>query len=158
MAFIQNNRFFIPLGIALLVLGVLFLFLGRTTPALEVPGFTDGVLSSGNTRIAVSIADSDPERVAGLSNTDALPEGAGKLFVFETSGMYGFWMKDMRYPIDIIWFDESMAVVSIAHAVTPESYPETFYPSAPASFVLEVPAGFSTVQGIAVGQSFTLLK
>lgn len=158
MAFIQNNRFFILLGIALLLLGVLFLFLGRGTKPLPVPGFTDAVFISGSTRIAVSIADSDTERVQGLSHTEALPEGAGKLFVFERPGLYGFWMKDMRYSIDIIWLDEKMTVVTIKESATPESYPETFYPNAESKYVLEVPAGFSTENDIVVGQSFTLQK
>ncbi|MFZ4499921.1 MAG: DUF192 domain-containing protein [Minisyncoccia bacterium] len=158
MAFIQNNRFFILLGMALLLLGVLFLFLGRGTKPLPVPGFTDAVLRSGSTRIAVSIADTDLERVQGLSHTEALPEGTGKLFIFDTIGLYGFWMKDMRYSIDIIWLDEEMTVVTIKESIDPESYPETFYPTALSKYVLEVPAGFSTEKGIAVGQSFTLLK
>lgn len=132
--------------------------MGRSTKPLPVPGFTDAVLIRGSTRIAVSIADSDTERVQGLSHTEALPEGAGKLFVFEHPGLYGFWMKDMRYSIDIIWLDEEMNIVSIKEGVFPESYPETFYPSAESKYVLEVPAGFSTENGIAVGQSFTLLK
>ena len=143
---------------ALLLLGVLFLFLGRGTKPLPVPGFTDGTLVSSSTSIAVSIAGTDLERVQGLSHTEALPEGAGKLFIFDTIGLYGFWMKDMRYSIDIIWLDEEMTVVTIKEGVVPESYPETFYPSTESKYVLEVPAGFSTENGIAVGQSFTLVK
>ncbi|HEY0979871.1 MAG TPA: DUF192 domain-containing protein [Candidatus Paceibacterota bacterium] len=157
MAFIQNNRFFILLGIALLSLGVLFLLLGQGTRTI-VPGFTDGTLVSGSTRIAVSIADSESERVQGLSNTDPLPKGVGKFFIFDTPEMHGFWMKDMRYAIDIIWLDAQMRVVSIKTGAAPESYPETFYPSAESLYVLEVPSGFSTAKSIEVGQTFTLLK
>ena len=158
MAFIRNNRFFILLGIALLVLGVLFLFLGRATTPPVVPSLTNAVLTSGSTRIRVSIADSDPERVQGLSNTDPLPEGVGKLFVFDSAGLHGFWMKDMRYAIDIIWLNEDMKVITIKESATPESYPETFYPSNESLFVLEVPAGFSTANSIEVGQTFTFEK
>ena len=158
MAFIRNNRFFILLGIALLSLGVLFLLLSQSAGRTIVPGFADGTLVIGSTSIAVSIADSDLERVQGLSHTEALPEGAGKLFVFERPGLYGFWMKDMRYSIDIIWLDEEMNIVTIKESVAPESYPETFYPSTESLFVLEVPAGFSTAHGVRVGQTFTLEK
>lgn len=155
----HNNRFFILLGSALLLLGVLFLlFCKKEAPVVIVPGYTDGVVVSGDMRIAVSIADSPQEREQGLSNTSPLLVNTGKFFVFEESGYHGFWMKDMNYSIDIIWLDESMSIVSIAQNVSPESFPEVFYPAGTSMYVLEAMAGFSTIHGLEIGQSFTLEK
>jgi len=161
MIFVQNNRFFYTtIGLALLLLGVLFLCLykEKTVPHVAISGFTDGTLVSDNISIAVSIADTVIKREQGLSGTSMLPENAGKLFIFENEGMYGFWMKDMNYSIDIIWIDSQMKVVGIAPSVAPESYPEVIYPPSTVQYVLEVPSGFSTEKGVEVGQTFTLKK
>ena len=72
-------------------------------------------------------------------------------FVFQKDGMYGFWMKDMLVPIDIFWLDDKGQVISIAEEVATSSYPNVFYPSAPARYVLETAAGFARTHAIATG-------
>jgi uncharacterized membrane protein (UPF0127 family) len=94
-----------------------------------------------NQRFDLTIAKTEAERQRGLSGTTSLTENTGKLFVFEQPGMYGFWMKDMNYPIDIIWFDSNFKIVDIAQNVTPQSYPDVFYPKQNALYVLEIGAG-----------------
>lgn len=101
--------------------------------------------------IHVSIADTYETRAKGLSNTDPLLENEGMLFVFATPGYYGFWMKDMKYPLDIIWLDKNYKVVSLQKDISPESYPTIFKPQVLASYVLEVPAGFVELYGIQNG-------
>ena len=73
------------------------------------------------------------------------------LFVFDTDDTWGIWMKDMQFAIDIVWINAEGVVVSVKAAASPSSYPEAFYPSAPARYVLEVPAGYAAAQGIAEG-------
>lgn len=63
------------------------------------------------------------------------------LFVFEEDGYHAFWMKDMKFSIDMIWLDESMAIVHIERNVSPSSYPNTYKSPEPARYVLEVQAG-----------------
>ena len=63
------------------------------------------------------------------------------LFIFPTPAPRAFWMKDMRFALDIIWIGSDLRVVDITENALPESYPATFSPRAPAQFVLEVPAG-----------------
>lgn len=100
-------------------------------------------LSINNQRFVVDVADSVIERQKGLSNTSSLDKNAGKLFVFENSELHGFWMKDMNYPIDIIWFDDAWRVVGISKNTLPESYPTVFYPQSFAKYVLEVNSGWA---------------
>jgi uncharacterized protein len=110
----------------------------------------------GGQIVKVDIADTPALRERGLSGRHELKEGEGMLFMFPESGLHGFWMKDMRFAIDIIWLDDAGKVVHIAHAVAPESYPASFSPPAPAKFVLEVPAGFAERHSIGVGSAATL--
>ena len=73
------------------------------------------------------------------------------LFVFDRDGNYGFWMKDMKFPIDIIFADAQKKIIMIYHNVQPDSYPKVFYPNAPARYVLETPAGFADLNKINIG-------
>jgi uncharacterized membrane protein (UPF0127 family) len=91
----------------------------------------------------------------GLSGRASLAEGKGMLFVFEKPDTYGFWMKDMNFPIDMIFIGEDKKVVTVVAHASPESYkknpPEVFYPAKPVLFVLEVPAGFAKEHGVEEG-------
>ena len=71
-------------------------------------------------------------------------------------GLYGFWMKDTLVPLDIFWLDAKGQVVSIARDVATSSYPNVFYPSAPARYVLETAAGFARDHTIATGTPLLL--
>jgi uncharacterized membrane protein (UPF0127 family) len=94
-----------------------------------------------STAYAVQVADTGPARTLGLSNRTFLAEGTGLLFIFEKDGYYPFWMKDMNFPIDIIWIDTQKQIVHIAQNVSPDTYPSTFASKELARYVLEIPAG-----------------
>lgn len=127
-------------------------------PAYSTPTVIDSrkVVSIGGQAVRVDIADTPALREKGLSGRVALAAGEGMLFVFPEEGLHSFWMKDMHFPIDIIWLDVSGKVVHIAPNVPPESYPTTFLPENPARFVLEVPAGFAAAHSIGVGSRAVL--
>ncbi|OGC83275.1 hypothetical protein A3D68_00990 [Candidatus Adlerbacteria bacterium RIFCSPHIGHO2_02_FULL_52_17] len=78
------------------------------------------------------------------------------MFVFDTEGEWGIWMKDMNFPIDIIWVGQDGTVVTVAKDVSPDTYPQAFYPSVPARFVLEVPAGFVAAHDIDEGSRLSI--
>ncbi len=104
----------------------------------------------GSHTIPVSIADTNALRSKGLSGTAALPTGTGMLFVFDTPAKHGFWMKDMHYPLDIVWIDSLCSVLGVVTA-DPQSYPEIFYPPTDVSYVLELNAGEASSSGMNVG-------
>lgn len=109
--------------------------------------------------LEVKIADDAIERSKGLSGVSGISTDWGMLFVFETPGVYAFWMKDMNFPIDIIWFDETGKVVYIKKDVQPESYPESFVPpkEKTSKYVLEVFSGFSNSHNLKIGDAIEFL-
>lgn len=116
------------------------------------PQTASSTVTVGTTSISVEVADDPAERMQGLSGRSALPEGDGMLFIFEYENNWGIWMKDMRFPIDIVWAGSDGEILTIAHKVSPQTYPNAFYPSSPtARYVLELPAGYAKAHGIAEG-------
>lgn len=108
-------------------------------------------LTLGSASLQASIADTEADREEGLSGTPSLPEGVVKLFIFDTAAPWAFWMKDMSYPIDIIWLDATKTVIHIEHDLTPDSYPATYAPPSPALYVIETPASYATSAHITLG-------
>ena len=87
----------------------------------------------------------------GLGDRDSLPENEGMLFNFPYSEMYRFWMKDMRFSIDIVWMNDQKQVIWIQSHVSPDTYPQSFGPSVPSKYVLEINSGNANRMGIATG-------
>lgn len=110
----------------------------------------------GGTAVQVEVAGTPALRERGLSGHAPLGAGEGMLFVFEQDGMWGIWMKDMAFAIDIVWADASGTITTIYRSVSPDTYPNVFYPSAPARYVLELPAGFTAAHGIEEGEKIKI--
>ena len=144
----KNKWFILVLGIIFLSL-VIFIYLKNedNAPRIEVNGV----------KVKVEIADTPLLQEKGLSGIESLKEDEGMLFIFENPSLQSFWMKDMRFPIDIIWFDEQMKIVWIEKNLSRSSYPSTFSPDKNSKYVLEVIAGFSTKNNLKIGDSMRFL-
>lgn len=94
-----------------------------------------------NKKIEVCISDTVDTRRKGLSDTPSLSQGKGMLFVFDEMGSHSFWMKDMNYPIDILWLDEQMNEVYRKSNASPTDFPDSYVSGVPAKYVLEVNPG-----------------
>lgn len=106
------------------------------------------LLTIGHARVWVEIADTPAAITQGLSGREKLPDDQGMLFMFERPGIYSFWMKDMHFPIDIVWIDADWRVVDISSQVDPATFPERFAPKESVQYVLEVNAGKAKEWGI----------
>ena len=93
--------------------------------------------------IKVELAITPAQQEQGLSGRNELKENEGMLFAFPQPGKYYFWMKDMNFPIDMIWIGKDMRIIYIKKDARPESYPETYGPGKDAKYILEVVSGFS---------------
>ena len=106
--------------------------------------------------VEASVADSLVERIQGLSDTPFLPDTVVKLFAFGSPGSHAIWMKDMNYPIDIIWAARDGTIVHAVENIAPETYPESFASPTPAWYVIEAAAGFIEQNDVAVGDTVVL--
>jgi len=116
------------------------------------------VVTPSGARIQVQVADTPEKRSLGLGERDQLSPGTGMLFVFPASDRHTFWMKGMRFPIDILWI-QNQRIVHIARSVPPPKTgerPVTLRTPAPANLVLELPAQASADYGLEVGQSLRI--
>ena len=111
----------------------------------------------GGQNVKVDLALTEAEHTKGLSGKNELVENEGMLFIFTESGKHSFWMKDMNFPIDIVWISSDMKVVYIKKNATPETYPEAFIPDVDAKYVLEISAGFSDKNNLKVGDSLKFI-
>jgi uncharacterized membrane protein (UPF0127 family) len=112
-------------------------------------------MPNGNV-LDVEVADTGASRELGLSGRKVISPTDGLLFVFDQPGRYGFWMKDMKFPIDIVWINEDGVVVHAEREVSPDTYfnynpPKTFINGPEASYVLELASGQSEKLGLYLG-------
>lgn len=108
-------------------------------------------ISIAGVSLHVAAAATPAQQEQGLSNTAPLLPDQGMLFLFPTPAVVPFWMKDMHYPLDIIWIDADKRVVDVTADLSPSTYPQSFPPKAPAQYVLEVSAGFAQTHGVVIG-------
>ena len=113
------------------------------------------VVCFGNECFKVKVADERAERERGLMFVFALGKNEGMLFVFDSEGRYGFWMKNTLIPLDMIWIDESGEIVFIKENALPCSSNEceTYVPDNDALYVLEVNSGAVDEFGLKAGDN-----
>ena len=110
----------------------------------------------GGVPLSVELAYRPADTSRGLGYRDGLAPGTGMLFLFQEPGPRSFWMKGMRFCLDIIWIEDG-AIQGAAENVCPdpdgtadEDRPSQRSP-VPVSYVLEVPAGWMAANGFGAG-------
>jgi len=111
--------------------------------------------ASGDISIRVEVATSPGQLQRGLMWRSEMADDEGMLFVFAEEKPRSFWMKNTPLSLDIIFFDSSGKLVSISPDTRPYSE-RSIASGAPARYVLEVVAGFSSRHGLRVGDRATL--
>jgi len=138
---------FIAFGISLFIFAA-FLFgcLGPTAPSSEKPDLTCKSLMMGDASIiTLEQARTTDEITKGLSNRDSLCKSCGMLFTFEKPAIYQFWMKDMRFPLDIVFMDKDFRVIYVSQNAQPcplQGECPLITPPSQVKYVLEVNAGY----------------
>lgn len=131
-----------------------------TTESTKTVSTERRVILPNGTTVLAKVAETDLARKQGLSGVEKLDQNSGMLFVFDKSGTYSMWMKDMKIPLDIIWLDEQGRVVHLANAVQPpkdgQTDLKTYENDQPATYVLELPAGTAESVGLKEGDQVKL--
>ena len=156
MPFMKSKSVFIA------VFSSVFVFIGASFYASRpVSGNSGGMATEIRKSVFhLEIADTADERLKGLSGRESLTEGAGMLFIFEGPSEAGFWMKGMKFPIDIIWISDGK-VVGWAEGAKPQPGVSDidlvrYLPPMAVDMVLEVPAGTVAAKGIRIGDGVSL--
>ncbi len=106
--------------------------------------------------ISTYIADDKLNREKGLSILDHIGDNEAMLFLFDKSGYYNFWMKDMKFPIDIVWLDKEKRIIYIKKNARPKDYPSSYGPNIKSLYVLEFKNGFTDDNHLFVGDKLDL--
>lgn len=108
----------------------------------------------------IEIADTPEEREKWLMFRESMWTDDAMLFIFETEQKYGFWMKNTRIPLDMIWINANKEVVYIENNVQPcwEDWSITntcpsYRTDTPALYVLEINAGLAKTLNINVADT-----
>ena len=105
--------------------------------------------------VLVEIPGGREEMSRGLMYRESMDYDDGMLFVFEEEGIHSFWMKNMKFSIDMIWMDSEGRVVHIERSVPPcmKEPCMVYCPEKKARYVLEVVGNYTLRENITVGSS-----
>lgn len=127
--------------VACLIAGGIYVFSQLTKPTVTVSG----------TKFTTEFKTTAAERTQGLSGRKSINEKHTMLFAFEDMKERCFWMKDMKFSIDIVWLDQSKKVVAVEQNVSPDTYPQNFCHQA--QYVVEFRAGSLQKYTISIGDT-----
>ncbi len=134
----------------------------RLLPATSSPSALTK-LTINSSVVNVEIADTPDKRKQGLSGRQSLATDSGMLFIFEKADKVGFWMKDMKFALDLIYINDKKVVDIIKNAAMPpvdqkdQDLP-IYMAREPFNMVLEVNAGFVDSHSLKVGDMIELKK
>ena len=124
----------------------------ETSPPIEGP-----MVRVGTALFPVELALTVEQHSQGLSGREVLPPGTGMLFVYQRESRSNFWMKEMRFPLDIVWIGADCTVVDVTLDAPPPEPDQTldqlprYSPVDPAQYVLEINAGQFAAEGLRLG-------
>ena len=98
----------------------------------------------------LEVADTLAKKQKGLADRESMPQNYGMIFIFEKKGIYSFWMKEMRFPLDFLWIDGDK-IVEITKNVAVDKKILTYSSQVPIDKVIELNAGVAEKAGIEVG-------
>ena len=139
----------------LLRLSVAAAALGIGALATAEPRVIPVTLPSGSVYQTELMVD-DEDRQMGLMFRPSLAASHALLFIFEGSDFHGIWMKNCKFPIDIVWLDENRKVVHVAEAVPPckKDPCPVYLPQQKASYVVEMNARQAAKEKAVIGAAF----
>lgn len=157
----KSTKYFL-IGLGLLSALLVFKQLGvqvQTPPQASkvISELPQGILTKaqlliGDQPLEVEVATTSLELASGLSYREQLGS-EGMLFVLPNRGRVGFWMKGMKFDLDLIWIRDHK-ITEITPHVLASSYEKNrqlYFPVQAVDLVLELPADQAAALGFKVG-------
>ena len=115
----------------------------------------NATLHTGGQHYNLRVAATAQAQQKGLGDTKSMPKNSGMLFWFTDDNTRCFWMKDMRFSLDIIWLDADKRVVHMERGLSPGTYPRVYCPTGASRYVIELNSGEAVRAGILNGETLT---
>lgn len=151
---IQENLRLITGALVVLFLGILFLviIISKNTSSTKTK------ITINNKTFNVFVAKSDIEKQIGLSSKNKIPENQGMLFLFEKPDYYSFWMKEMKFSIDIIYIENNKVTTVINNVKPPTNSTSLsiYKPKKKSDMVIEINGGLAEKYNIREGSSVNI--
>ncbi|HET7827794.1 MAG TPA: DUF192 domain-containing protein [Candidatus Saccharimonadales bacterium] len=102
----------------------------------------DRVVTINSNAFNTEVASSAAEFEKGLAGRPCILPNQAMLFAFKQPGQYPFWMRGMKFPIDMLWINSNDQVTAARANIQPSTYPQQFANAVdhPAQYVLEIKA------------------
>jgi uncharacterized protein len=144
----KTNRIIMMVLLAVLLMSVSMFLVQRDDAKSIIVTFPDG------TEIEAEVADTPEKLLFGLAFQESLPSNGGMIYIFEATGPHRVTTKEYRFPVDMIWVDESRHIVSMAENIPPcrqETCPWHGSLSEAVRYLIQTEAGFIQRQRLTVG-------
>ena len=150
----SRKKKMIIFGIVLILIALGVFLIWRTVFSRPNPLLPQNIVRIGKTTFKVELATSTMAQARGLSGRQSLADGTGMLFPFSRPGIQSFWMKDMNFPIDMIWIGGNKVLGFAENAEPQPGTPmwglKLYHSPDGVDTVLEVPDGTVEKDGIKV--------
>jgi len=123
------RHYFSIIIISLILCSVVFFLYKQNTPA---------TVQINGKNIKVEVARTTTERAKGLSSRNSLVPDTGMLFVFDKADLHSFWMKDMLFPLDIIYINNGKVAETTTLQPPSDNNIPKYTPQNKAQYVLEL--------------------
>lgn len=152
----KRHRIGVLIAMAILLMSVSVILRGEKETETILVTFPNGKQLEGE------VANTPEKLLFGLAFRDDLPVGSALLLIFESSGLHRVWTKAYRFPVDMMWVDESKHIVHIVEGIAPcdhDPCPRYGPPPSDARYIIQTRAGVVKEASIAVGMElkFTLV-
>ena len=144
----KKKRIIMMALLAVLLMSVSMFLVPREEGKTIIIAFPSGV------ELEAEVADTPEKLLFGMAFHDALPPNGGMIYIFESTGPHRVTTKEYRFPVDMIWVDESRHIVSIAENVPPcqlNACPWHGSESSSVRYLIQTAAGFVKQTGVTVG-------
>lgn len=151
------NKILAIFGI-ILVFFVAFIFYQFNVKSLTSKKIPSATVSVKGVVFNVELAKTQQQQQKGLSGRSSLPQDRGMLFLFNKPGYYAFWMKDMKFPLDMLFIDGKTIITIYENIPPPKNATENgnlkiMQPTGSIDKVLEINAGMVKKYGIKTGDA-----